>query len=167
MEHTRPTASRSDASRDQLAREAAYQLLAESHPNRSDQASFTNNPPSKWSKQEDTTQRLPKYDSLFSIQEHDTKAYLLVIILAAFWLGSIDFSHISRNEAFIAALVDFVRVAAVTIIIFVLDWYNHSLLTCDTDLFESHRTSIARTFALSLFFVMIADGMRLDTRSLW
>lgn len=152
-------------SRAQLAREAAYQLLAKPPPPPPppNVGSQTKSTGSDTTFKRDTTE----YANGPRAQKHDTISYLLVAISVILWMVQFKSSQISKDEAYAAAAVDLLRVTAVTAIIYVLDWSSKSLLICEDECSESRRSSLARTFALCLVFVMVADGMRLDVGSLW
>lgn len=152
--------------RAQLAKEAAYRLLAKGASNTGAEerareiADITKYTP------EDDNQLCSSKDTFLKSDSHDTKAYLLVATLSTFWLALITFSDTSKNEACVAATIGFLRVAAIAAIIYVLDWYSTSLLGREPHDSRSRCPRLARIFALSLLFVMFADGMRVDSRAL-
>lgn len=154
-------------SRAQLAREAAYQLLARPLSNAEVDIQSTEHAIHKDHLADDKDSYPSRKETSLGVPKHDTMAYLLVAMLGSLWLATTNYSTVSRNEACVAAGVDLFRVAAVTVIIYALDWYSTSLIGCNMEASEHQRPSLARTFALSLLFVMAADCMRVDTRSVW
>lgn len=158
----------SSDSREQLAREAAYQLLTQSSSNVGSQTTSIGNENNtvKQDSSEVAGRIGSRNDTSFQAQRHDTVSYLLAASSVIIWLILSNFSNGSTREAYAAAIVDLLRVTAVTVIICILDWCSRSLLAEDQRS-ESRSSSLARTFALSLIFVMVADGMRVDERLWW